>query len=63
IITKMLSTINSQLFCEKIIEDEITQDIYFICGKELWNYNGGNNLIQLRSFSDSLKNYIFFYNK
>ena len=61
--TKMLNTINSQLLCEKIIEDEINQNIYFICGKELWNYNSGNNLIQVRSFSDSLKNYIFFYNK
>ena len=58
-----MSTISTSHFCNKIVKGELNQDIYLICGNELWSYNSSGSLNLVNTVFDSIRDYIPFYNK
>lgn len=60
---KTLNNLNSNLIAHKLVYDVTTQNTYFICGKELWNYSSNSNLNLVNTFNDSIIDYLVLYNK
>ena len=58
-----MSTISTSHFCNKIVKGEQNQDIYLICGNELWSYNSPGSLNLVNTVFDSIRDYLPFYNK
>jgi hypothetical protein len=58
-----MSTISTSHFCNKIVKGEQNQDIYLICGNELWSYNSSGSLNLVNTVFDSIRDYLPFYNK
>ena len=54
--------INNHLFT-KIINNELNQNKYLISGKELWLYDILGNLSLINSSSDTIRDFMPFYNK
>ncbi|MAE15511.1 MAG: hypothetical protein CL821_07990 [Crocinitomicaceae bacterium] len=59
----LMSTISTSHFCNKIVKGEQNQDIYLICGNELWSYNSSGSLNLVNTVFDSIRDYLPFYNK
>ena len=59
----LISTISTSHFCNKIVKGEQNQDIYLICGNELWSYNSSGSLNLVNTVFDSIRDYLPFYNK
>ena len=58
-----MSTVSTSHFCNKIVKGEQNQDIYLICGNELWSYNSSGSLNLVNTVFDSIRDYLPFYNK
>jgi hypothetical protein len=55
--------VNSNLFFSKIIFDELNNSLYLISVNELWNYNNLGNLNLINTITDTIRDFIPFYNK
>ena len=60
---KTLNILNPNLVVQKFVYDEYSENLYLICGKELWNYSSISNLNLVNTFNDSIKDYLLLYNK
>ena len=58
-----ITTISNNHICNKIVKEELNQEIYLICGNELWSFNNLGNLNLVNTTFDSIKDYIPYYNK
>lgn len=62
-ISKNLTLVNSNLFFSKIIFDELNNSLYLISVNELWNYNNLGNLNLINTITDTIRDFIPFFNK
>ena len=60
---KTLNNLNPNLVAQKFVYDEHSENLFLICGKELWNYSSISNLNLVNTFNDSIKDYLLLYNK
>ena len=58
-----ITTISNNHICNKIVNEELNQEIYLICGNELWSFDNLSNLNLVNTTFDSIKDYIPYYNK
>ena len=63
LIGNSITTISNNHICNKIVKEELNQEIYLICGNELWSFNNLGNLSLVNTTFDSIKDYIPYYNK
>ena len=54
----LMTTISTSHFCNKIVKGEQNQDIYLICGNELWSYNNLGSLNLVNTVFDSIRDYL-----
>ena len=62
-ISKNLTLVNSNLFFSKIIFDELNNSLYLVSANELWNYDNLGNLNLINTITDTIRDFIPFYNK